>query len=89
LYIVNKAKKTSVSATAARQSFSESLNRAAYGGERVIIRRHGKEIAAVVPIEDLRLIEQMEDATDLRAVAKARKEKGRIAWEDVKAGWRR
>ena len=85
---MNKTRKKSVSATAARQSFSESLNRAAYGGERVVIQRHGKPIAAVVPIEDLRLIEEMEDAEDSRAIAKARKEKGRIPWQDVKAAWR-
>jgi prevent-host-death family protein len=85
---MDKTKKKSVSATAARQSFSESLNRAAYGGERVVIQRHGKPIAAVVPIEDLRLLEEAEDAQDLRALRRARKEKGRIPWEDVKAGWR-
>ena len=80
-------KKKSVSATAARQSFSESLNRAAFGGERVVIRRHGKPIAAVVPIEDLRLIEELEDKEDLRLARLARKEKGAIPWEQVKAGW--
>jgi prevent-host-death family protein len=85
---MDKAKKKSVSATAARQSFSESLNRAAYGGERIVIRRHGKEIAAVIPIEDLRLIEQMEDAEDIRAVRRARKEKGAVPWEEIKKGWR-
>jgi prevent-host-death family protein len=80
---MDKTKKKSVSATAARQSFSESLNRAAYGGERVVIRRHGKEIAAVVPIEDLRLIEQMEDAEDLRVAAKRRKNRS-IPWEKAR-----
>lgn len=85
---MDKTKKKSVSATAARQSFSESLNRAAYGGERVVIRRHGKEIAAVIPIEDLRLIEQLEDAEDIRAARRARKEKGSVPWEEVKKGWR-
>ncbi len=86
---MNKTKKKSVSATAARQSFSESLNRAAYGGERVVIRRHGKEIAAVIPIEDLRLIEDVEHKEDARRARLARKEKGTVAWEVVKAGWRR
>ncbi len=86
---MNKTKKKSVSATAARQSFAESLNRAAYGGERVVIRRHGKEIAAVIPIEDLRLIEDVEDKEDARRARLARKEKGTVAWEVVKAGWRR
>jgi prevent-host-death family protein len=81
-------KKKATSATAIRQSFSESLNRAAFGGERVVIQRHGKPIAAVVPIEDLRLIEEMEDKADIAAARRARKEKGRIPWSELKAGWR-
>ena len=36
----------------ARQGFADTINRAAYGRERVVVRRRGKEIAAVVPIKD-------------------------------------
>ena len=66
----------SVTASKARSGFAETLNRVAYGGERVVLKKHGKAVAAVVPIEDLRLIEQMEDEEDVRAANKARKEKG-------------
>ena len=49
----------------ARNDFSTVLNRAAFGKERVILKRRGKPIAAVVPIDDLRLLEALEDRIDL------------------------
>ena len=52
----------------ARESFSTTVNRVAFGGERVVLTRHGRRVAAVVPIEDLELIEALEDATDLDEV---------------------
>jgi prevent-host-death family protein len=58
----------SITASEARDEFAEVINRVAYGGERVVIRRHEKELAAVIPMEDLRLlerlIEQEEDRID-------------------------
>lgn len=51
-------------ASKARQGFADTINRAAYGKERVVVRR-GKDIAAVVPIDDLRLLEKLEDRIDL------------------------
>ena len=60
---------TSVSTAEARNQFSDVLNRAAYGHEHVILTRRGKEIAAVIPIAHLRLledtIEKVEDKIDL------------------------
>ena len=52
-------------ASKARQGFADTINRVAFGKERVILRRRGKEIAAVVPIADLRLLEDLEDRVDL------------------------
>ena len=43
----------------AREEFPEVLNRAAYGKERTIVSRRGKDLAAVIPIEDLRLLERL------------------------------
>jgi len=74
-----------LNATQARQEFADIVNRAAYGGERVILHRHKKPVAAVVPIEDLELIERMEDEVDIAAARKALKEKGRIPWSKIKA----
>ena len=49
----------------AREGFADTINRVAFGKERVILRRRGKEVAAVVPIADLRLLEDLEDRIDL------------------------
>lgn len=63
----------------ARQGFADTINRVAFGKERVVLRRRGKEIAAVVPIADLRLLEDLEDRIDLadaRAALTETKKKG-------------
>ena len=79
-----------MNASEVRDEFAETLNRVAFGGERVIIRRRDKELAAVIPIEDLRLLERLEaeeeDRVDLaeaqRILADPTEE--RIPWERVK-----
>jgi prevent-host-death family protein len=49
----------SISTADARQNLAELINRVAYGKERVVLTRHGKEIAALVPVEDLTLVERL------------------------------
>ena len=60
-----------------RKNLADAVNRAAYGGERVILERHGKPVAALVSLDDVELLEQLENQRDLRAAQKARKEKGK------------
>ena len=76
-----------LNATQAREKLAEVLNRVAYAKDRVRITRHGKDIAAVVPIEDLEVIERLEDESDIReaekALAEARK-KGTIPLQKLK-----
>lgn len=48
----------------AREHFAEVVNRAAYGKERLILTRRGRPLAAVVPVEDLELLEELEDERD-------------------------
>ena len=48
---------TRVTAAQARRDFAEILNRASYGKERVIVTRHDTDIAAVVPIEELQMLD--------------------------------
>ena len=70
----------------ARNQFSEVINQAAYGKERVILTRRGKELCAVVPIEDVRLLEEIEDRLDLEEAREALKEGGEnIPWDKVKS----
>jgi prevent-host-death family protein len=71
----------------ARAQFSEIINRAAFGKERVTLTRRGKEIVAVVPIEDVKLLEELEDRIDLddaRAALLESKKKGTVSWEKIK-----
>ncbi len=74
-----------ISATEAREKFSEVVNRVRYGRERILLGRHGHEQAAIVPVEDLRLLEQLEDALDLSAARKALRESGTVSWEELRA----
>lgn len=60
-----------ITADAARDKFGDILGRASHGKERLVISRHGKRVAAIVPIEDLERLEAMEDEQDL-AEARAR-----------------
>ncbi|OFV81828.1 MAG: prevent-host-death family protein, partial [Acidobacteria bacterium RBG_16_64_8] len=50
---------------------ADVLGRVQYGNERVAVTRYGKEVAAVVPIEDARLLEQLEDLIDAEDTLKA------------------
>jgi len=63
----------------AREGFADTINRVAFGKERVVLRRRGKEVAAVVSMEDLRILEDLEDRIDLvdaRAALAETKKKG-------------
>jgi antitoxin (DNA-binding transcriptional repressor) of toxin-antitoxin stability system len=73
-----------LSASKAREEFAEAVNRAAYKGERTLLHRRGKDVAAVVPVGDLVLLEQIEDGMDLEAAREAMKEPGTVSWEKVK-----
>jgi prevent-host-death family protein len=70
----------------ARARLTESVNRVNYRGERIVIRKHGRPVAALVPVKDLDLIRELEDRIDLEDVRKALAEaKGKfIPWETVK-----
>ncbi len=76
-----------VGVSEARETFAELVNRAAYGHERVLVARRGRPIAAIVPIEDVELLERVEDEFDLRAALDALADPENavpIPWEQVK-----
>jgi prevent-host-death family protein len=73
----------------AREEFPEVVNRAAYAKERTIVSRCGKDLAAVIPIDDLRLLERLAheemNRIDLEAAHPALAERGEnIPLEQVK-----
>ena len=67
-----------------RNNLADALNRVAYAGERIILERRGKGVAALVSIEDLELLERIEDEADAKAARKALKEKGGVTLEEIK-----
>jgi prevent-host-death family protein len=79
-----------VTTVEARKSFSEIVNRAAYGKERVRLMRRGKALAVLVPVEDAEAIEALEDAKDAAAARKVlrairTKRERLVPWEKLKA----
>jgi len=63
-----------VTAAFARDHLSDLLGRAEYAKERVVIRKRRKRVAALVPIEDLELLEALEDERDLADIRARLKE---------------
>ena len=54
---------TRVTTTAARKDFDGTLDRARKG-TRIVLQRGGKDVAALVPVEDLARLEEMEERLD-------------------------
>jgi prevent-host-death family protein len=82
---------TRLNVSKAREEFPEIVNRAAYGKERTIVSRRGKDLAAVIPMDDLRLLERLAreemdriDIEDARAALKEAEEKGTISLEEAR-----
>lgn len=61
----------------AREMFAETVNRVAYTKERVMVERRGKAVVAMVPVEDVELLQALEDRMDLNdarvAIAESKK----------------
>lgn len=79
---------TRLDASTARMNFSETVNRVAFGSERIVLERHGKAVLALVPVADLELLEALEDRIDLDQAREALadvKKRGAVPWERIKA----
>lgn len=75
-----------VSIAEIRDKLADAINRVAYAGERVVLERRGKPVAVLVSVDDAELLEQLENEADLKALRKARKEKGKpVPLAQVKA----
>ena len=73
---------TTISTADARKRFADIVNKVAYGHESVILTRRGEEIAALVSMEELKLLRQLEDFIDIEDAKKALAEPG----ENIPAG---
>lgn len=71
-----------------RRTLADVINRVAYAKERISLQRRGRAVAAIIPVEDLELLEKLEDRIDLEAARKALAQaRGRklIPWTKIKA----
>ena len=79
-----------ITASEARGDFKGTLNRVVRNRERLVITRHNDEEVAVIPVEDLRLLERLErwaeDVIDGEAARRilADPAEGRELWDDLK-----
>lgn len=75
--------------TQQHEDCSAYIERAVRAKERVRVTREGTDVAAVIPIEDLELLEQFEDSLDLLesfdAIEEAIAKGGVIPWEQFEA----
>ena len=60
-----------ISTAEARKNFSDIVNKVAYGKEPVIVTRRGEGIAALVSMDELKLLQQIEDYIDIEDAYKA------------------
>ena len=63
-----------------RNNFAELLNRVAYAGERVVLERRGKGVAALVSMDDLELLEKLEERFLYRAQLGAQQQQYGMQW---------
>ena len=63
-----------INTVAAREHFSDVVNRCAYGKERIVLTRRNKDIAAIIPLEDYNLLQKLEDYFDIQEAYQALEE---------------
>ena len=67
---------TTISTADARKNFADIVNKVAYGKEPIVLTRRGQEVAALVSIDELELLQQIEDYIDIEDAKKALAEPG-------------
>ena len=74
-----------ISAADARKNFAKIINRVAYGRELFVLTRRGEPLAAIVSIDDLKLLQEIEEQMDIDDAWKVRNEPGEnISWEKLR-----
>lgn len=76
---------TSLPLQEASENFTDLVRRVSQEKERLLVTGEGQQVVAIVPIEDLELVEAIEDRIDLqeaRAALREAEEKGTLPLED-------
>ena len=69
-----------------KEAFTNAIHRVQTEGERILLRDHGKDVAVLISVEDLELLEQLEEQADLVEAVKAMTDPTDeiVDWEDAK-----
>ena len=68
----------------ARERFADAVNIVAYGGRRIILRKHGRRAVALVSLADIERLEELEDRFEGQRAEEARAEPERIPVAEVR-----
>jgi prevent-host-death family protein len=75
-----------VNTAKAKENFTEIVNRVITNHERIVLTRRGKEVAAIIPIDDMKRLldsQNREDLADAINALKEAREKGTIALDEI------
>jgi PHD/YefM family antitoxin component YafN of YafNO toxin-antitoxin module len=76
---------TRLTASQLREGLADAINKVAFGGERIVLQRNDKDVAAIVSMDDFNLLRALEDKLDLEAMQEAIAEPGaNIPWARIK-----
>ncbi len=65
-----------MSVAEARKKFANIINRVAFGNESIVLTRRGEEVAALVSIDELKLLQKIEDRMDIEDALNALEDPG-------------
>jgi len=69
----------------ARKKFAKVINQVAFGDESFVLTRRGEPIAAIVSINELKLLQELEDKRDIEDAWEAKNDIGKaIPWDELK-----
>lgn len=76
----------SIPAKQARIDFTHIIDDVAFRDDRYVVTRNGRKLVAIVSIEDLEILQELENKRDVEAAQKAEKyisEHGTDSWDEV------
>ena len=74
-----------ISTGEARKKFADIVNKVAYGKESYVLMRRGEAMAALVSMDDLKVLYELEDQVDIEDAWQAHDEPGEnVSWEELR-----
>lgn len=72
----------------AHENLESAIDQVILNGERIIFHREGRPLAALITVEELEILqelENLEDQHDIKVAEQSQEELGIILWDDIKA----